>query len=114
MSEEKVRTGFKVCRRKGYSKIVSAFGSLGEEVEYSNKFWTGRPILCGPLALFGRLCNAEHFIEVEKHIDLSIFLCEYVESGEKRLYTSHKSGFIPQDGTIFADRIKLIKRMNKF
>jgi len=114
MEKKRIRTGFKVCRCIGYYEIVSAFPSLGHSKNYNIGGWTRRPNNCGPLALFDRLQDAEAFLDRESgEPRLTIFLCEYVESDEHQLYTEYGRAHIVPYGTVFADEIKLIKRMYK-
>jgi len=109
----KIKTGFKVVSRI-HSIFRSAFiGNLRYEI---NK-WTNRPEgNYGPLAAFDRLCDVEQFLA--NNIGLArewvVFLCEYIESEERYLYSPHgsmKGNMLPH-GTVLADKVKLIKEVH--
>jgi len=111
----KIRTGFKVVRRMDYFRVASAF-NFGKRVDYNINIWTKRPLYgYGPLSVFKRLKDAENFIRAEGVSGFEIYLCEYDESSELKLYSPTNTwtkSWCPE-GTDFAERIKLIQQMTK-
>ena len=110
-----IRTGFKVCNVQG-GRMQSAF-DFGRVVKYDISIWTYQPEGCGPLAVFGRLCDVEDFISHNVILKgtSEVFLCEYEESTEKKLYDDEGRSFefgIPWN-TVFATRVKLIKELKR-
>jgi len=106
-----IRTGYKVC--SGTNRFRSAF-SFGRVVEYKINVWTYQPKDCGPLAVFRTQCGVDDFKTHNRSLDTNsqVFLCEYEESNEEKLYTEdhHRFNMLPQ-GTELATKVKLIKKI---
>ena len=118
--------GVKIC--SGRTIFCSAFDD-GLVTKYELGKWTVRTNKHGPFAVFDTILNAKRFLKSTwgknyyKSLiySKSFFLCEYDESKEKELYFIYQCfgdvgtkkmlhSNIPK-GTIFADRVKLIKKL---
>lgn len=116
------RKGFKVCRRyyfvnRTITKLLSAF-NYGKTVKYEKNKWIKKHKKRGPLAVFDTLDHAISF----SPINCVIFKCRYKKSRHEKLWYAYKgnrrkyykSETQPKnlpDGTRFADKVKLIRRV---
>lgn len=119
---KRTRKGIKVCRIVGDSYYESAFHD-GKVINYHFGEWNERPEECGPLAVFKKIEYAINFLKNNYRFDKMLFECKYIKSKEKDFYFTHYSYKddkkqkismeecrIPK-GTRFADKVKLIKRV---
>ena len=110
--------GYKVVRIDN-GELVSAFND-GYIRKYSVGEWTKPRDNDGPLALFKEKKQAVDFFHIHsscynKHL---IYKCEYEESDDNTLWCCTPDGmkiyiyFNIPNNTIFADKIKLIEKMD--
>ena len=126
MKLRRYKKGIKVCIartkccRCGIDTIKDyvSFMGIGTTKGYKIGEWTEREEGEGPFAVFDSLKNALNFI-IYNSIG-NLFKCKFKKSEEKRLYFTNEHGIkrynvsvlkLP-DGTLFADRVKLIKKVN--
>ena len=108
------KKGIKVCRVE-LDGFKSAFND-GRVVDYKIGKWAKRPEKCGPLAVFDTVENAKGFID-SGFDSKKFFRCKYKPSKETRLYKTYKGGGVSEKewalpyGTIFADKVKIIKEI---
>jgi len=116
-----IKKGFKICRYNNRKEYTSAFHS-GKITKYKLNEWIERESDCGSLAVFDTLLHVKRFLGCEYPINNApyhVFQCEYEESKVKKIYYTNRYGDkitlslvqVPE-GTIFADRVKLIKEID--
>jgi len=130
----KHKTAIKIVRHRKEDAELYSEGTI-KKGDYTSAFddglvtlykkgrWTKRKKVGGPFAVFDTTKNALKFLLGNKNrfnTELQLFECKYKESTEDSLYyrsqitgrtLSEMPGFSVPQGTVFADKVKITKRI---